>query len=673
MIKFLLVLLMFIGFPAMHAQNTLNLMPVPKKMEVGTGKFRLDTAFTISVRAPEDGRAWKAANRFLRRLSDRTGLFFKQDIITPKSSALGAHCEFVCNQTAELKPGSNESYTLRIVKSGITLHAPTDFGILRGMETILQLISADDQGFYLPEITIEDEPRFTWRGLMMDVSRHFMPVDVIKRNLDGMAAVKMNVFHWHLSDDQGFRVECKTFPKLHLLASDGFYYTQEQIRDVIQYADERGIRVVPEFDIPGHSTSWLTAYPELASAPGPYSIERNWGVFDPTFDPTKEETYNFFNDFFKEICSLFPDAYVHIGGDENNGKQWNENSQIQRFMKENNIADNHALQAYFNKRILQILTRYNKQMLGWDEILHEDMPKSIMIQSWRGVGYLEKSAKLGFSGILSNGYYIDLIHPASDHYLVDPLPDTLNLNEEQKARILGGEATMWAELVTSETVDSRIWPRTAAIAERFWSPSTVRDVDDMYRRLSIIEQQLEEHGLLHCKNYEMMLRRLTLNNDITPLKILVDVLEPVKGYTRHNQGVKYTSFSPYTRIVDAARPDANAKRVFSSLIEKYISGDASAKSELTAYLIALKENYNALQPLFRLAPAIREIEPMAQNLKGISDVSLRLMAMKENKIRPDSEVIKDAEKYFSELKKPYGQVECALIKGFDKLLKYTLK
>lgn len=673
MIKFLLVLLMFIGFPAMHAQNTLNLMPVPKKMEVGTGKFRLDTAFTISVRAPEDGRAWKTANRFLRRLSDRTGLFFQQDIITAKSSAIGAQCEFVCNQTAELKPGSNESYTLRIVKSGITLNAPTDFGILRGMETILQLISVDDQGFYLPEITIEDEPRFTWRGLMMDVSRHFMPVDVIKRNLDGMAAVKMNVFHWHLSDDQGFRVECKTFPKLHLLASDGFYYTQEQIRDVIQYADERGIRVVPEFDIPGHSTSWLTAYPELASAPGPYSIERNWGVFDPTFDPTKEETYNFFNDFFKEICSLFPDAYVHIGGDENNGKQWNENSQIQRFMKENNITDNHALQAYFNKRILQILTRYNKQMLGWDEILHEDMPKSIMIQSWRGVGYLEKSAKLGFSGILSNGYYIDLIHPASDHYLVDPLPDTLNLNEEQKARILGGEATMWAELVTSETVDSRIWPRTAAIAERFWSPSTVRDVDDMYRRLSIIEQQLEEHGLLHCKNYEMMLRRLTLNNDITPLKILVDVLEPVKGYTRHNQGVKYTSFSPYTRIVDAARPDANAKRVFSSLIEKYISGDASAKSELTAYLIALKENYNALQPLFRLAPAIREIEPMAQNLKGISDVSLRLMAMKENKIRPDSEVIKDAEKYFSELKKPYGQVECALIKGFDKLLKYTLK
>ena len=195
---------------------------------------------------------------------------------------------------------------------------------------------------------IQDQPRFPWRGLMIDIARHYQPPEVLKRNLDAMAAVKLNVFHWHLTEDQGFRVESKKFPKLHTMGSDGFFYTQDQVREIIAYAAERGIRVIPEFDIPGHATSWLVGHPELGSAPGPYKIERGAGIFEPALDPTRDQTYKFLDGFLGEMAALFPDAYMHIGGDENEGKQWDRNPQIQAFMKAKGIKDNHALQAYFN-------------------------------------------------------------------------------------------------------------------------------------------------------------------------------------------------------------------------------------------------------------------------------------------------------------------------------------
>ncbi len=199
----------------------------------------------------------------------------------------------------------------------------------------MQLIGSD---FQAPAVHIEDHPRFPWRGLMMDVSRHWMPVDVVKRNLDAMAAVKLNVFHWHLSDDQGFRVESKRFPKLQELGSDGNFYTQDEIRQVVEYARARAIRVVPEFDIPGHTTSWFVGYPELASAPGPYKIERTWGIFQPTMNPAREETYQFLDAFIGEMAALFPDPYFHIGGDEVEETQWKQSASIQAFAREHQLA-----------------------------------------------------------------------------------------------------------------------------------------------------------------------------------------------------------------------------------------------------------------------------------------------------------------------------------------------
>src|SRR6476659_2037173 len=453
----------------------------------------------------------------MRRLEGRTGFTFARDLAAdPSTARLVIEAQAAGKNIPSLD--EDESYTLETSGSQVLMRAPTVVGAMRGMETFLQLLSGDRQGFYIPGVSIQDAPRFRWRGLLIDAGRHFEPVDVMKRELDAMAAVKLNVLHWHLSEDQGFRVESRKFPKLQELGSDGQYYTQDQIRDAVEYARMRGLRVVPEFDMPGHVTSWVTADPELASAPGPYEIARGFGVFDPAFDPTKDSTYKFIDTCVGEIAPLFPDAYWHIGGDENNGKQWQANAAIQAFMKKNNLKDAHALQTHFNQRLLKILQKHGKQMMGWDEIFQPGLPKDAVIHSWRGQKSLFDAAKQGYDGVLSAGFYIDLLNATASHYVVDPLPADSGLTDAEAKHVLGGEATMWGEWVSPETIDSRIWPRTAAIAERFWSPRDVNDVNDMYRRLDVISLQLEELGLTHEKNRDVLLRRLVRSEEIGPLR-----------------------------------------------------------------------------------------------------------------------------------------------------------
>lgn len=671
----LFVLLFFLTSGRAAEPAVLNLMPIPQKIIAAEGKFRLDETFTISISGHPDLRLYKGANRALKRLAGRTGFFFSQDYLTPEKSGSSGDLQIVCQQKGNVRLGEDEAYQLTVLPERIKLAAKTDIGALHGLETFLQLLSVDDDGYYFPAIKIEDEPRFPWRGLLIDVGRHFMPVEVIKRNLDGMAAVKMNVLHLHLTEDQGFRVECKTFPKLHELGSDGFYYTQAQVKDIIAYAADRGIRVMPEFDIPGHATSWFVGYPELASAPGPYSIERGWGIKNPTFNPTLEKTYEFLDAFFKEMAQLFPDEYMHIGGDENNGKQWNANRQIQQFMKQHNIADNHALQSYFNKRILTILTKYGKKMVGWDEIFQADMPTSIVIQSWRGKEAMIKSARKGYQTILSNGYYIDLIQPTDFHYLNDPLPPDSPLSATEKKYILGGEATMWAEFVSPETIDSRIWPRTAAIAERLWSSGTVRDVQDMYRRLDVVSFHLEELGLLHKKNYPMMLRRLTNNQDIVPLKNLVDVIEPVKQYKR-NQLRKHTAFSPLTRVVDAARPDAEIARHFRKLVNDYLEGgrkDRYKEKQIKEWLVLWQDNHEDLSDIINKSPVLREIESLSQDLSDGALIGLEALKLLSERKKMNNDWLKPRLAMLERAKKPRGQTELMVVSAMEKLVKAVVE
>src|SRR6185369_14854487 len=232
---------------------------------------------------------------------------------------------------------------------------------------------------------------------------------------------------------------------LQELGSDGHYYTQQQIKDVVEYARQRGIRVIPEFDIPAHTQSWLAAYPDLASVPGQIGIGRTWGVYEPVMDPTIESTYQFLDNFLGEVTQLFPDPYFHIGGDEVNPKQWNDSARIKEFARQHKLDGPHGLQAYFNQRVLKMLEKYCKTMIGWDEILHPDLPAAAIIQSWRGAKSLAEAAQQGHRGILSWGYYLDHLNPASQHYGVDPLSGPAgDLNPQQTAMILGGEACMWA-------------------------------------------------------------------------------------------------------------------------------------------------------------------------------------------------------------------------------------
>ncbi len=652
------------------AANKPALMPVPASLVWQEGQLRLDEKFSVGGKARPDQRAFKAAVRFLQRLSGRTGLFLLQDYL--KEQKINAETKLIYHyeRAGKLEPGEDESYRLVVKPEKIELTAPTDLGIVRGFETLLQLLSADNQGYFFSAVDIKDQPRFTWRGLLIDSCRHFMPLEVIKRNLLAMAAVKMNVLHWHLSEDQGFRVECKTFPRLHQLGSDGLYYTQEQIKEIINLASDLGIRVMPEFDIPGHSTSWFVAYPEYASAAGPFSIERKFGVFGPVFDPTRPEVYRFFDKFFKEMASLFPDPYLHIGGDEVEAKQWKENPKIQAFMKKHNLPDNHALQAYFNREILKILTRYHKKMVGWDEIYQPGLPKDIVIQSWRGTQALVDGAKKGYQGLLSNGYYIDLCETAERHYLNDPIPPDSPLSESEKKLILGGEATMWAELISPETIDSRIWPRTAAIAERLWSPVEVRNVDDMYERLKVLSLQLEDTGLQHLKNQDMMLRRLASSEKIDQLKKLARLCEPVKGYARHSQGKQYTSLVPLTRFVDACFPESLEARDFRKQMEKFLQQvKPETAASLYARLLEWKGIKYDLEALSQANPVLQEVLPLAEVLEETIMMMSKALELKLSGKKPEPAWLEASLKKLEEMKKPRAECQVALVPALETLLK----
>ena len=281
------------------------------------------------------------------------------------------------------------------------------------------------------------------RGVLIDSCRHFFDLAMIKRNLHAMASVKLNVLHWHLSEDQGFSIECLKYPLLHEKGSlNGRYYLQSEVKEVVRLADLLGIRVVPEFDIPSHTTSWFVGYPELsADKEKNYEVETCYGVLNPVMN-LEEETFTFLDNFFAEMCQLFPDEYFHIGGDENNGRDWRNSRSIQQFMSKHSFSKTAQVQAYFTTRVAKCLAEKHKKIpVGWDEVFEgEGIPKQVVIQSWRGKDSMRSATGKGFKTILSNGYYLDLCQEASLHYLNDPLED---IESKKSSLVLGGECCMW--------------------------------------------------------------------------------------------------------------------------------------------------------------------------------------------------------------------------------------
>jgi len=649
----------------------LSLMPMPAKVQLKTDQLVIDDSFTVGISDPSDVQLQRAVQRFLDNLRRQTGMPpLDLKMADAAKAKLVVHTEHASKAVQEL--GEDESYSLEISPAGAKLDAATTLGIMRGLETFLQLVQTTSDGFAVPAIAIQDQPRFPWRGLMIDVGRHFIPLDVLKRNLDGMAAVKLNVFHWHLSENQGFRIESKKFPKLQEMGSDGLYYTQDEVRDLIAYAHDRGIRVVPEFDMPGHSTAWFVGYPELASGPGPYQIERKWGVFDPAMDPTQERTYKFLDGFIGEMANLFPDHYFHIGGDEVNGKQWDANPNIQAFMHAHGLKTNQDLQAYFNTRVQKIVSKHGKTMVGWDEILRPDLPKDIVVQSWRGQDSLAAAAKQGYRGILSFGYYVDLMWPASKHYAVDPMSDAAaNLSPDEKKLILGGEACMWSEYVSPENIDSRIWPRTAAIAERLWSPQDVTDVNSMYQRLAEVSRWLDWLGLTHNSSYGPMLRRIAGSNDISALLTFTDVVEPVKDYNREElAAVEATSLSPLNRVIDAARPESVTARNFSDLVDAMVAGrpDARAKQEVRTLLIRWRDNQSNLQALETQSFLLKEIVPLSQELTAVATTGLQALDYMDRGERAPAAWATEQFALLEEAQKPKAQLLLMVVPSVQKLV-----
>jgi hexosaminidase len=646
------------------------LMPLPVKAEAAAGGLIIDNSFSVVATGFSDPRLASAVNRFVRRIARQTGIPILPN--RPLSNRVTLTIECAARGPEYPTLGEDESYTLNVEPGGSLLKAPAVAGVLHGLATFTQLVGpSPDGGFQAPAIHIEDRPRFPWRGLMLDASRHWMPVEVVKRNLDAMADVKLNVFHWHLSDDQGFRVESKRFPKLQGEGSDGLYYTQDEIRDVVAYARDRGIRVVPEFDIPGHTQSWLVGYPELATNPGPYTVGRTWGIYFPVMDPTKEELYTFLDGFFAEMAPLFPDPYFHIGGDEVKADQWKGSATVQAFMRAHQLKDEHALQAYFNQRVQKLLEKNHKIMIGWDEILHPDLPQNIVVQSWRGQKSVAEAAAKGYRGILSWGYYLDHLSPASFHYNVDPLGDdnAKKLTADQSANILGGEACMWAEYVNAETVDSRIWPRAAAIAERFWSPQSTLDPDSMYARMQAVSRELEWSGVRHRANYAPMLDRLAGGRPAEPLRVLADAFE-AQGLGVRARAQKYTSLISLNRFVDAVRPESEVVRWMEQAVKRMNPADVVAlRSQFTTWA----ENDARLQPLLQDDGLLAEVRPLSKDLSALGAAGLKMLDyIAQNQAAPAGFVAEQT-KELARMQRPAAEVGYAAARPVRLLLEKVKK
>jgi hexosaminidase len=338
-------------------------------------------------------------------------------------------------------------------------------------------------------------------------------------------------------------------------------------------------------------------------------------------------------------------------------------------MKKKGFKTNEELQTYFNGRLSELVTKHGKKMVGWDEILHPGLPKTIVVQSWRGAEALSESAQKGYDGILSDGYYLDHIRTAAFHYGVDPFPPKSTLTPEQKTHVLGGEACMWGEYVSPETIDSRIWPRVLAVAERLWSSAEVQDVDDLYRRMAVESGRLEELGLTHRSNYLPMLQRLVGEEGVKPLRVLADVVEPVKFYQRG--GLRdYTSDLPLNRLVDAARPESETARVFRKSVDKALLA-APHWEELETLRPQLQEwvdNDGTLRPLLEKSKDAKEALPLSKDLSEISRLGLEALDfLKSGKSAPGSWA-KNARKVLDKAQEPRAEVEIVVIPAIRKII-----
>ncbi|CAF1224518.1 unnamed protein product [Rotaria sordida] len=563
-------------------KNQLNLMPMPSKI------ILLNKTKTIHIPS------------IIRIETKRSLSFSILKSFKDASFILYIDYEFDMKNNSYPYLGIDESYQLNITSTNHAfLYAKTYVGIIRGLSTFQQLQYHDKISIPL---LIFDKPQFIWRGLMLDVARHFIPITIIKQTINLMQLVKMNVLHLHLSDDQAFRLESKYFPRLH----DSYeFYTQLDMKNLIEYARQHAIRIVPEFDMPAHTTSWFIGYPYLATYKNiSYQLEKTWGIKNATMDVTRQSTYDFLDKFFSEMTHLFPDQYFHIGGDECEPYEWMQSEQIQKFLKKERLYDHQGLQAYFTRRVEKLLNKYNRTMMGWDEISTSNLSHQSIIQSWRDKTSLIDAVHRGYHAILSHGFYLDHMSSAEYHYNNDIKIDII-LNKTEQKRILGGEACLWTEYINSNMVHSRTWPRTAAIAERLWS-SKYDKIECMYDRLVIMDK-----NFFHSNDEQYIKDLSTLTKNVNSLKLLADLCEPL-GLQGRDRTRNYTKQTLLNRFVDILKPESEQIR---QLIK------TKNISLLYSTFISWKIN------LLNINSNDTNILQLSENLVQLSEIGIRLLKL----------------------------------------------
>ena len=516
-----------------------SIIPLPKMLTVDSGTFAIGrgTSIIVGQKVLEQEAAFLQAA--LQPLLGAAPALIQEDRTTGAADprAVPGSILLLLKSGTSLTP---EAYELGIGPDHIMLTAVTPAGIFRGMQTIIQLlpnipsVGSGAPRVVLPCLSISDEPRFAWRGMHLDVCRHFFPVDFVKKYVDLLARYKMNRFHWHLTDDQGWRIEIKKYPKLTGIGAwrsgsqygpysqrtydstrYGGFYTQEQIREVVAYANARHITVVPEIEMPGHAMAALAAYPELSCTGGPFEVEKGWGVFDDVFCP-KETTFTFLQDVLTEVMDLFPGDYIHIGGDECPKTRWKTCAQCQAVMKKEKLKDTDELQSYFIRRMDRFVTGKDRKIIGWDEILEGGLAPNAAVMSWRGIEGGTSAAQQKHDVVMSPGSHCYLDHYQGDPtheplaiggfttvqktYGYEPVPD--GLTPEEAKHILGAQGNVWTEYILSpEQVEYMAVPRMLALAEVGWSPKEKRDEGSFIRRL---EEEFAALDALHV-NYSKSL------------------------------------------------------------------------------------------------------------------------------------------------------------------------
>jgi hexosaminidase len=637
------VILFFIG-TTWGQSGSIGMMPYPQKLVVKEGQLVFPTTTYISYTGNKSLLIEKAITRFSKKFKQ----YSLKNIVVDQRSNANIQIEWGKQNNNDVK--SKEGYTLSIDEH-VTIKAITEIGILNALESLAQLLNSYSQGAVLQKMEIQDWPSFPWRGMMVDVARHFIPLDIMKRNVDAMAAVKYNTLHLHLSDDEGFRIESKKYPKLQALGSNGEYYTQAEMLDLIAYCKDRGIVVYPEFDLPGHSQSWFAGYPELAAEKKQYYPGLRFKVTGdkpmnlmtimqlmnstptPTIDPSKETTYAFLDGLLKEMKGIFgTGGYVHMGLDENNGVAWQKNPAIVKFMQTKGIKNTHALQTYFANRFSNIIEKNGYQPLAWEEAFDSSVSKNILIQLWRP-GFMgsplspEEVANQGNKLISSRGFYLDVFMPAYYHYLNDDFTKA-NISPN----LLGGESAIWAELVDGSNFETRVWPRAAVIAERLWSDKNRIEVSSMYERMFKLNRYLSWNGLNQITNYDRAISEF-LNGYSNPgTEALIKVLAPVKGYKRIMAIMtkpEVLKSSAFGEMADILPIDAEAKWVFRKQVENYLANPSEVNTALVTNTLNVWKNCAAdVNDLLLNSPKLTSIRKHAENLSNIANLVLTYLPQK---------------------------------------------